>query len=294
MAERIEEVVARLGRESAQAERRRRRRNALMLAAWVIGFPLVVWLGRGAVASTVGCAASDPDGGLLRDAELCRGDDAALLRATVLPLALCAHLPAVGGTPEMIRADPSEFRQHAQMTDDGVWELIPDYEQFWTPFDQRFGFMPWASEPVRPGITEPLDSVTFSLASVYGSETRFLARAAALNAEVLRAFVDVFPPDERLVVFDWQHPSYWFSPHRQARRLARQNDSIGSMAAADWNVTPFPDGDYFIFLTEDLTAGTFGHPWEQSLCIFGTTLVNALAPALEGRLPVLRPGGISV
>lgn len=194
----------------------------------------------------------------------------------------------------MIPADTSEFRQHGQMTDDGVWELIPDYEQFWTPFDQRFGFVPSASEPVPPGITEPLDSVTFSLASVYGSETRFLAREAALNAEVLRAFVDVFPPDERLVVLDWQHPSYWFSPHRQARRLTRQNDSIGSMAAADWNVTPFPDGDYFIFLTEDLTAGTFGHPWEQSLCIFGTTLVDALAPALEGWLPVLRRSGSPV
>jgi hypothetical protein len=85
VAERIEEVVARLSRDAAQAERRRRRLDALVLAAWAVGFPLAVWLLRGAVASVVGCAAPDPDGGLLRDAELCRGDDAAFLRALALP-----------------------------------------------------------------------------------------------------------------------------------------------------------------------------------------------------------------
>ena len=180
------------------------------------------------------------------------------------------------------------------MDGDGAWEPIPDYEQFWTPFDQRFGFTPTSREPARRGITEPLESVTFSLASVYGSETRFFAKAAALNAEVLRAFVDVFPDEERLVALDWQHPGYWFSPHRQARGLSRRNDSIGSMATTDWNITPFPDGDYSIFVTADLASGTFGHPWEQSLCVFGTGLVAALAPALEGWLPVLRRGGSAV
>ncbi|MCB1039233.1 MAG: hypothetical protein KDA94_06850 [Acidimicrobiales bacterium] len=88
MAERIEEVVARLGEDAAQAERRRRRIDVLVLSAWVVGVPLVVWLFRGAVASAVGCPAPDPDGGLLRDAEVCRGDDAAFLRALALPFAV--------------------------------------------------------------------------------------------------------------------------------------------------------------------------------------------------------------
>lgn len=180
------------------------------------------------------------------------------------------------------------------MANDGAWEAIPDYEQFWTPFDRRFGFTPEFGESVGPGITEPGESVTFSLAPLFGSEARFLARVAALNAEVLRAFVDVFSDQERLVALGWQQPSHWFSPHRQALRLARQHDSIGSMTQTDWIVTPFPDGEYHVFVTADLRSGTFGHPWEQSLCVFGESLVAALAPALEGWLPVLRRGGSAV
>jgi hypothetical protein len=60
------------------------------------------------------------------------------------------------------------------------------------------------------------------------------------------------------------------------------------MEAAQWPVSPFPDGDYYIFLSEDLTSGTFGHPWEQSLCVFGRVLVDALVPTLSSWLPILR------
>jgi len=72
------------------------------------------------------------------------------------------------------------------------------------------------------------------------------------------------------LVLDWQHPSYWFRPHAVAD-------------ATRWPpspVTPFPDGDYYIFLTEDMSQGTFGHPWEQTLCVFGNDLVDDLVPTL--------------
>jgi Protein of unknown function (DUF2716) len=51
---------------------------------------------------------------------------------------------------------------------------------------------------------------------------------------------------------------------------------------------PFPNGDYYIFLTEDLTQGTFGHPWEQTFCVFGRDLVGALGRQLAEWLPVKR------
>lgn len=34
--------------------------------------------------------------------------------------------------------------------------------------------------------------------------------------------------------------------------------------------------------------GTFGHPWEQTLCVFGEPLVSALAPLLTSWLPIKR------
>ncbi|MEV0150210.1 MULTISPECIES: DUF2716 domain-containing protein [unclassified Nonomuraea] len=42
------------------------------------------------------------------------------------------------------------------------------------------------------------------------------------------------------------------------------------------------------FLSEDMTNGTFGHPWEQTLCIFGSSLLPELAPLLTSWLPVKR------
>ncbi len=50
----------------------------------------------------------------------------------------------------------------------------------------------------------------------------------------------------------------------------------------------FPDGDYHIVLTEDMTIGTFGHPWEQTLCVFGAALVDTLAQTLTSWLPAKR------
>ncbi|MEU5671031.1 DUF2716 domain-containing protein [Micromonospora sp. NPDC047753] len=40
--------------------------------------------------------------------------------------------------------------------------------------------------------------------------------------------------------------------------------------------------DYYAFLTEDMTEGTFGHPWEQTLCVFGSHLMPKLVPLLSG------------
>jgi hypothetical protein len=41
-------------------------------------------------------------------------------------------------------------------------------------------------------------------------------------------------------------------------------------------VTPFPEGDYYISLTEGTSRGDFGHP-----CMFGNDLVDDLVPTLS-------------
>jgi len=188
--------------------------------------------------------------------------------------------PTFGGGLRISVRTPGAPGNLRHMTGDVAWEPLPDYEQFWMPFDARYQFTPSYQPPLR-AIKEPLDSVTFSLAPIIGtgSEARFAAGVAALNSEVLRAFVEVFPDDERLVVLDWQHPSYWFRRHRQA---------IGNEA---WAVSPFPDGDYYIFLTQNLSSGTFGHPWEETFCVFGQELVDVLAPCLGSWLPIVRHAG---
>lgn len=174
------------------------------------------------------------------------------------------------------------IRQSARVTDES-WtpmNLTSDYDRYWSQIDRAFDFRPSLSPLVRPGIVEPKDSVTFSLAPIFaGPDSTFAESEAAINSEVLRALVAVVPPEEELVALDWQHQGCWFRPH------------LFAVAEAPWPVPPFPNGDYYFLLTSDYSTGTFGHPWEQSLCIIGTELIDELAPMLHAWLPVLREGG---
>ncbi|WP_030456937.1 DUF2716 domain-containing protein [Herbidospora cretacea] len=157
-----------------------------------------------------------------------------------------------------------------------AWEELPGYAEFWDPFTERFAFRP--SHEGAVAICEPAPSVTVDLAPVFAHEgARFAAGLDAVNALGLLAMTHVFPESQRLVVLDWQHSCWWFRPHRQALD-----------PRPEWPVGVFPNGDYYAFLTEDMSTGTFGHPWEQTLCVFGDPLVTALAPLLTSWLPVKR------
>ncbi|MCW6005292.1 DUF2716 domain-containing protein [Micromonospora sp. CPCC 205371] len=150
-------------------------------------------------------------------------------------------------------------------------------DEYWTPFCQRFDFRP--SVRSWPAITEPAPSVTVDLAPIFAarSQPEFGGRAAARHSGTPLAPVRGLRPGSRLVVGCWQHQTYRFWPHRFACQPHRQ-----------WQTDVFPDGDYYIFLTEDMSTGTFGHPWEQTLCVFGEPLLSVLVPMLTNWLPVKR------
>jgi hypothetical protein len=159
-----------------------------------------------------------------------------------------------------------------------AWEPISmdAYDAYWSPFSQRFGFRPGMHS--WPAIVEPIPSVTVDLGPIFASDhPRFAAGADAVNSLTLLALVRVFEPATSLIVLDWQHQTYRFWPHR----FACQPDS-------QWPTDVFPNGDYYIFLTEDMNVGTFGHPWEQTLCVFGEPLVSSLVPMLASWLPIKR------
>ncbi|WP_433731906.1 DUF2716 domain-containing protein [Actinoplanes sp. CA-051413] len=159
-----------------------------------------------------------------------------------------------------------------------AWEPIPmdADDTYWDPFYQRFAFRPGMRS--WPAIEEPRPSVTVDLGPIFaGSHAQFAAGADAINSLALVALTRVLDPDTSIVVLDWQHQTYRFWPHL----FACQSDQ-------QWPTTVFPNGDYYIFLTEDMSTGTFGHPWEQTLCIFGEQLVSALVPTLTSWLPVKR------
>lgn len=161
-------------------------------------------------------------------------------------------------------------------TREPVWQEINDAErsELWDRFEAAFAFKPSSKAP-GPAISEPPGAVTFDLTPVADTWA-----VHALNALVIRSFVQVLAEGDCLIVLDWQHPAYRFWPQRTTLY-----DAGGPFPC---EVFPYPDGDYYGFFTEDLSEGTLGHPWEPSLCVFGSRLVPLLRPLLSQLAPVLR------
>ncbi|SDJ08406.1 Protein of unknown function [Frankineae bacterium MT45] len=156
-----------------------------------------------------------------------------------------------------------------------------DCKALWARFDQRFSFRAGVDPKLWPAIREPSPSVTFDL-SVLRDGAQRGAAYDAINAEALRAFVWALPDCDEVIALDWQHPAYRFNPANQALTWG-----------AEWKIPVYPDGDYSAFLTEDYSEGTFGHPWEQTICVMGERLVDSLARSWATWLPVKRKRGVT-
>ncbi|MEU4247735.1 DUF2716 domain-containing protein [Amycolatopsis sp. NPDC026612] len=142
----------------------------------------------------------------------------------------------------------------------------PEYDDIWSRFEERFAFRPDTQE--FPGITEPAHSATWRLGALDDP------RLDGIVHKGLRASVK---PGEELYWLDWQHAGYRFDPARV--------DGAGPR----WPGAVIPNGDYYSYLTGDLRLGTFGHPWEATICVFGDLLtrIDAELTAALGR-PIRR------
>lgn len=163
----------------------------------------------------------------------------------------------------------------------GAWRRLRDDENdaAWDDFDRRFGFAPSGGRPAR-SIREPAPSVTFDLSGLRSAGGLGYADAAigSVEASARRAFLAAFGEDVELLVLDWQHHGYRLSP------------AVPAAGPDDLPPIPtvVPDGDYYIYATPDLSEGTFGHPWENSLCVFGSRMARILGAELRTWLPVMR------
>lgn len=149
-------------------------------------------------------------------------------------------------------------------------ELQPDeYDSVWDRFYSRFKFRPDYYERSIPAISEPTPFETFDLSQ--DIDDSFID---VMNAIFAKAFSKISKPQRHIYVLDWHHTCYKFDPQESAA----------------WTLGIFPDGDYYIFLADDFSFGTFGHPWQLSLCVFGQSLLDATSEQLLGILPLIRSG----
>jgi len=169
------------------------------------------------------------------------------------------------------------------MTSEPVTELSEaEYLSVWDRFYSEFAFSPSVNPAKWPAIKERADSVTWSLASL--DEDPGYTRLERFVTVVERGLTVCVEPEARLYALDWQHTSYSFAPHR-----------VGGHGRPPWPLSPYPDGDYYIYLSRDFRLGSFGHPWESSVCLFGQALLDTVAAEVDDVLgPPLRRAGRSL
>ncbi|MFI9587588.1 DUF2716 domain-containing protein [Streptomyces sp. NPDC052236] len=91
-----------------------------------------------------------------------------------------------------------------------------------------------------------------------------------LDAIAQRGLLTATQPGEFVYWLDWQHDGYRYDPRRTNVPGRPPRPGKGT----------YPDGDYYLHLTDDLRLGTFGHPREQTLTIWGPTLLAAVEAEL--------------
>ncbi|MFF7251305.1 DUF2716 domain-containing protein [Embleya sp. NPDC008237] len=163
----------------------------------------------------------------------------------------------------------------------------PEYTDVWDRFDARFAFRPSVCE--FPGITEPSPSITWSLDALRDDPgDRNLDRLVDVVQDGL---VDRCGPGESLWLLDWQHTCHRLRPDVPGTDMFLPRVLEGR-SREGWPFGPYPDGDYHVFLAEDLRFGTFGHPWEHTFCVFGAELLDAIEQDMHHILgrPLRRDG----
>jgi len=151
-----------------------------------------------------------------------------------------------------------------------TWLELTNEERaaIWDRFYAEFQFKPDYNERVAPAIAEPRPFVTFDLSSTTLDDEN----ALFINDLLLNSFQSLASAGDMMYWLDWQHACYRFDPQ---------------FIDDSWTNSWYPDGDYYIFLASDFSFGTFGHPWQQSLCVFGASLLG-VAETLRGKLEVIR------
>ncbi len=148
-----------------------------------------------------------------------------------------------------------------------------EYDAVWDRFYDHFTFRPSVSAADWPSIQEPNPSITFRFTYDDACEIK------GYESWVLNRLREITDSDSSIYALDWQHESFWFRPHE----------------ATEFEVPPFPNGDYYIFLTQDFSTGLFGHPWEQTICIFGDSFIDAARENLPELLSTVhRSSGVDV
>jgi hypothetical protein len=184
-----------------------------------------------------------------------------------------------GGVGRSAGSDRFSGRGYPAVVDRGGWVDL-DWEAgkvLWSDFAEQFQFRAGITAKDWPAIAEPAPSVVWDLSPIFsGAGTDgFVAGALAVAGLVLGTLQDCTDWYATVAFHDWVHPSGLFRPHSVDEPQEVPGWDTGGL---------FPNGDYTIFVGRDHAFGILGHPWEQSLCVFGDCAVGAFTARNNGVL----------
>jgi hypothetical protein len=165
------------------------------------------------------------------------------------------------------------------MTKD-AWIELPHHkgDRLWDRFTSAFRFNPSVYPRDWPSFVEPAPSLTWDVGHLLREFQPWTDdRTTPYNLALLAALRAHVGEDEPVFALDWQHAEWEFYPHR-----LRKPDVV-----RNWLIPALPSGEYHLFVTDDFRLGSLGHPWEQTVCVFGEGFVEsyrALTPLGNDRL----------
>ena len=149
--------------------------------------------------------------------------------------------------------------------------MLTDVEQneVWDRFFRELSFRPSVRSIDWPSIKTDREIHTFSISDFWKNKYDEAIQINFLQ-KAIDAFVDITEPEEPIYALDWQHECFYLDP----RKLTP--DSMINHQSSIPIVSFIPDGDYYIFITEDFGNIWFGHPWEKTVTVIGDRLIKAV------------------
>jgi len=136
---------------------------------------------------------------------------------------------------------------------------------FWSKIYNEFGFKP--STKRFPSFSTPKPFVKYDISNCYDEK---LVRD--FENKAVKAFQEITQPGELFYALDWQHECYWANP-----RLEFPTQIPWRVDNGDWIISIYPDGDYHFFIAKDFSWGILGHPWENTVTIYGGKLIRCFS-----------------
>ena len=134
-----------------------------------------------------------------------------------------------------------------------------EYKEMWDRFYKKFNFNPSTDRKDFPSFKEPSPFITYDISNNYEVST-----IDEWYKIVLKVLKECTGKEEFIYALDWQHDSFLYNPHFQ-----NEEDS--------WVIEPFPNGDYYIFIPNDMRWGILTQPWEETICIYGKDLIDSFS-----------------